>query len=101
MMTETRKNSHALKPIFREIWIVPHQYSCGGYWMADRFPEGREFHFKGGVYTDDLSFMLLSGRMEVLSKFQVEQRLGFCRERGEIITEVWADSLPEGSRLQL
>lgn len=85
----------------REIWIIPHQYSCGGYWMAERFPAHRDFHFQGKVYRDSLSFMLLSGRMEVLSKRQVEMRLDACHERGEAVSTRWADSLPEGSRLQL
>lgn len=86
--------------IEREIWIIPHQYSCGGYWMADRFPSDKDFHFKGQVFRDSLNFILLSGRREVLSEHQVKLGLGYCRERGEVVTEVWADSLPDGARIQ-
>lgn len=80
----------------REIYVIPHQYSCGGYWMAERFPEGLTYHYKGEIKSDGKGFWLLSGRMEVLSQHQAEQRLECCRQRGEVITVVWADSLPEG-----
>jgi hypothetical protein len=83
----------------REIWVLPHQYSCGGYWVAERFPDDKEFTYQGAQHKDNLSFWLLSGRMEVLTKVHVETRLMACRSRGEEVKVVWANSLPEGARI--
>ena len=80
----------------REIWVVSHQYSCGGYWLGERFPF---YTWKGETRDDGLGFWLLSGRMEVLNKAQVITRLQHCRDRGENVKEVWADSLPDGGFL--
>jgi hypothetical protein len=84
-------------PKHREIWVLPYNYSCGGFYMAERFPAGIEVHLKGNVYNDNLSFWLLSGR-EVLNNTQVNTRLQHCEERGEVLTVVRAEALPENAR---
>jgi hypothetical protein len=53
---------------------------------------------KGQVYNDNLSFWLLSGRMEVLSQHQVESRIECCRDRGENVMVVYSEVLPDGAR---
>jgi hypothetical protein len=81
-----------------EIWILPHsEYSCKGYYVAERFPSGKEYHLNGQVYTDDLCFWLLSGR-QVLSEYQAKQVAEYRRSLGEEVTEVWASALPTGAR---
>ena len=83
----------------RELFAIPHQYSCGGYWIAERFPLGTSYTWKGHEYDDGNGYWLLSGRMEVLSKQQVNLRVEACESRGEIISLRWADQLPEGGIL--
>jgi hypothetical protein len=78
----------------REIWVLPHQYSCGGYYLAERWQKGT---LKGVEYDDNLNFWLLSGR-QVLSGYQVEQTLQYCYDRGEVVTVVKAHELPQGAR---
>lgn len=91
------------KPVIhRTFWILPHNYSCGGYYIAEKLPpvgpNGVGYIKEGVEYTDGLCFWLLSGRMEVLSEHQVRNRIEVCRDRGEIIEEVWVSALPAGAR---
>jgi hypothetical protein len=89
--TETRQ---------RKIWALPHNYSCGGYWLAEFFgPDRSPVIWYQGKPTENVGqyWWLLSGRMEVLSAYQVEQRMQCCRDRGEIVDFQFADALPEGS----
>jgi hypothetical protein len=87
----------------REILALPHQYSCGGFWLAERMPDRvTEIAYQGKMIPNNGKFyMLLSGRMEVLSEHQVERRMDCCRARGEIVKFQYAEQLPEGSILQL
>ena len=77
-----------------EVWICPHQYSCGGYYIAEKWQKAT---IKGVEYDDNMNFWLLSSR-SVLSKYQAEHAMDYRRSLGEEIVEVWAEALPEGSR---
>jgi len=72
-----------------EVWILPHEYSCGGYYIAERFPTGDRDGMK--------AFWLLSGQMGVLSEYQARHAMDYRKSLGETFDEHWADSLPEGS----
>jgi hypothetical protein len=78
-----------------EVWILPHEYSCGGYYLAERWETGI---LRGITYSDNLNFWLVSGQTGVLSQEQAKHAMDYRRSLGEEIHEVWADSLPEGSR---
>lgn len=87
----------------RTIFAIPHQYSCGGYWLAEKIaPERAPTLWYGGkpVENKGQCYILLSGRMEVLSNHQVMLAVQKCTERGETVTFSFIDALPEGSMIQ-
>ncbi len=81
---------------YRNLFAVPHQYSCGGYFLAERFDR---YTWQGKEYDDGRGYWLLSGRMGVLSKFQVEQSVRYCEDRGETVSLQWVDELPNNGFL--
>jgi hypothetical protein len=80
----------------RELFAVPHQYSCGGYFLAERFDR---YTWKGQEYEDGRGYWLLSGRMGVLSRHQVLMMTEACESRGEIVSLQWVDELPDNGFL--
>ena len=87
----------------RTIHAIPHQYSCGGYWLAEQIdPDMAPEVWYGGKPVENTGqcYLLLSGRMEVLSRHQVALRIVCCEDRGETVSFSFIDRLPEGALIQ-
>ncbi len=80
----------------RNLFAVPHQYSCGGYFLAEQFDR---YTWQGKEYDDGRGYWLLSGRFGVLSRDQVYHTVKCCEDRGEIVSLQWVDELPDNGFL--